>query len=267
MSHGRKQLAWSSSGIDLRNFYAYIAHWRFPRWTSAPSATPETLQVSGWSGPQNGGGGGSVAGGGRLGSDAAVLAAAAQRRRAAAYRLSSSSSSSDSEEVGAAAQDERPAPTEQELTAKLFAKLGIKQPHGYRAGGFESDSSWASSPERSRLIKAGGPGSGGGGSPEGAAAGDAAAAAELAKAQATIVALQRELAAARAQADGTTQQLREVQQYAQGLEVRCSRCCARGLPRRHPALLRRNTHLSPGDFPGRVCCLQGCMLLRWALWD
>lgn len=182
---------------------------------------PQTLQVSGWAGPQSTSGS-ITAGGGRLGSDAAVLAAAAQRRRTAAYRLSSSSSSSDSEEAVAAAGDERPAPTEQELTAKLFAKLGIKQPHGHRAAGFESDSSWASSPERSRLIKADGQNSRGNSSTGAAAAGEAFAAAELAKAEATIVALQQELAAARAHADGTTQQLREVQQYAQGLEVRCA---------------------------------------------
>ena len=175
--------------------------------------------VGAWAGAAGANGGHQLSFGARQSSDAASLAAA-QRRRAA-YTLSSSSSS-DSEEAAPGDGGQHPAaPSEQELTAKLFAKLGIKQGgHGRGAAGFESDSSWASSPERSRLIKAG---AAGGGSTSGGAAtpcskGDERA--EVERARGTIAALQQQLAAARAQADGTTQQLRTAQEYAARLEVR-----------------------------------------------
>lgn len=171
--------------------------------------------VKGWAG---GGGGGSAPLSARqLGPDAAVLAAAA-RRRQQAYALSSSSSSSDCEEGPGGASEA--APTSQELTAKLFAKLGIKGGGGGRAVGFDSDSSWASSPERSARIKAVAPGSAAPDGSSGSCGGEASHLhAQLEQAQGTIAALQQEVAAARVQADSATQQLRAAESYAQDLEV------------------------------------------------
>jgi hypothetical protein len=163
----------------------------------------------------------------QLGADAAVLAAAARRRQQASYALSSSSSSSDCEEGDVAAA---PASSSQELTAKLFAKLGIKAGGaGNRAAGFESDSSWASSPECSARIKAGvaGTETASGGVPSGNSSAHEAAAshhlqAQLEQAHGTIAALQQEVAAARAQADSAMHELRGAESYGRELEVRGS---------------------------------------------
>lgn len=181
-------------------------------------------EVRGWAGG-SGGGGNPLPARALSGRDAAALAAAAQRRRAGAYAVSSSSSSDAEEEGGVGAS---PAPTTAEATAKLFAKLGIKG-----CSGHDSDTSWASSPERSRIraVHA----NGGGGSthsPRGeqSDAGASRLAAELARAQATIAALQQEVAAARAQADDATAALLDAEQRAAeaqvGAENRTNACGA-----------------------------------------
>lgn len=172
------------------------------------------------------------------GRDAAALAAAG-RRRTATYSLSSSSSS-DAEDGDAGGRS--PAPTSQEVTARLFAKLGIKGgSHG--SPGHDSDSSWASSPERGRIkavpagteAAGGGPEAAGAGSPAGIHSVNERLVAELQRAQGTIVALREELAAARAQADGATSQLREVEVRGWGwvLLLQAACCCwvADGNPR------------------------------------
>ncbi len=167
-------------------------------------------EVRGWAG---GGGSGGAALPTRAlsGRDAAALAAATQRRRAGAYAVSSSSSSSEAEEEGGAGGS--PAPTAAQATAKLFAKLGIK--------GHDSDTSWASSPERGRIRAVHGSGNGAASSPgeEDSGAASSQLAAELARAQATIAALQQELAAARAQADDATAALYDAEQRAAEAEV------------------------------------------------
>lgn len=146
-----------------------------------------------------------------------VAPTAAARRRQQVYALTSSSSSSDAEDEPDAVT--QVAPSSQELTAKLFAKLGIKGGGG-RGGnggtaGFDSDSSWASSPDRSARIRAV-PAAGSDGAAE-----DKASSLSRASSEATIAALQQELAAARAQADGATQQLRAAESVARSLQVRC----------------------------------------------
>lgn len=89
-------------------------------------------------------------------------------------------------------------------------QLGIKQ-RGGGGSGHDSDSSWSSTPQRSVRIKAAPGGSDGTGSGDGGA--------ELVQAQATIAALREELALARAQADGATQQLHAAERHTQQLEV------------------------------------------------
>lgn len=171
-------------------------------------------EVRGWAG--SGGGGGQALPARALSArDATALAAAAQRRRAGAYAVSSSSSSSDAEEEGGARGS--PAPTAAEATAKLFAKLGIKGGSGH-----DSDTSWASSPERGSIRAVHGNGGSGGSAASTSSPGEedgSQLAAELARAQATIAALQQELAAARVQADDGTVALHAAEQRAAEAEV------------------------------------------------
>jgi hypothetical protein len=174
-------------------------------------------------------------------SDAAALAAAA-RRRQQSFALISSSSSDSEEGAGAPAE---PVPTPQELTAKLFAKLGIKGGSSGKAGpgpGFESDSSWASSPEPSGRIRATlAPRHDDGAAADAGSGGERRLAAELGRAQGTIAALQRELAAARAQADEAAAQFRAAEGHASGLTVRAP---LPSLCRLHAGLRRTHAHAS-----------------------